>query len=168
MPGQACARFRATSVAGYAHAGLAKDGEVEDYRVTIVAAKGSSSRAGPATSLDLWAAAFAAQPSSQQTTSATQQWQLAEPIWRSVGPAPWHSSEAALSDTTMQHRKLAELDLLDPLKVVDLALEEVASVEHRPTSVRAVSGFLDEQLVDRLFEEEMDLLLFDNGSGGAI
>jgi len=32
VPGQTIARFRATSVAGYSHAGLAKDGEVEDYK----------------------------------------------------------------------------------------------------------------------------------------
>ena len=81
VPGQAFARLRATSVAGYSYAGLAKDGEVEDYQVTIVAAKGSSSRAGPATSLNLWAAAFVAQPSSQQTTLVAPQRQLAEPNW---------------------------------------------------------------------------------------
>ena len=67
--------------------------------------------------------------------------------------------------TTMQLRRLAELVLLDPPKVVDLALEEAASVEHRPTRVRAGFGLLGEQLVDRVFEEEMDLLLVDNGSG---
>ena len=140
--GQAFARFRATSVGGFSYAGLAADGEVEDYGVTIVAAKGSSSRARPATSLDLWAAAFVAEPSNSQTISVGPQRHLAEPISRSV-------------------------ELAGP-RVVDLALEKVASSEHRPTRVRAGFAFLDEQLVDRVFEEEMDLLLLDNGSGGAI
>ena len=142
VPGQAFARLRATSVAGYSFAGLAKDGEVEDYQVTIVAAKGSSSRARSATSLDLWAAAFVAQPNSQQTTLVAPQRHLAEPNWMRVEPAG--------------------------ARVVDLALEELASIDPRATRARPGFDFLDEQLIDLVFEKEMDLLLLDNGSGGAI
>ena len=139
--GQVFSRFRITSVAGYTYAGLAKDGEVEDYQVTIVAAKGGSSRGRPPTSFDLLAAPFVAQPSSQQTASVAPQRYSAEPIY-SVEPA-------------------------GPT-VVDLALEQVASAEYTPTRARAGFAFLDEQLIDRVFEEEMDLLLLDSGSGGAI
>ena len=167
--GATFARFRVTSVVGYSYNGLAKDGEVEDYQVTIVAAKGSSSRGRPATSFDLWAGPFVAQPSSQQTTSVAPQRHLTEPIRRSVEPAgATHSINTALSDTTRQLRRPAELASVDPFKVVDRALEEVASSQHRPPTTRAGFASLDEQLVDQVFEEEMDLLPWANGSGGAI
>ena len=48
--GQATARFRVSSVAGYGVSGLAVDGEVEDYFVTIAAASRSAGRR-PSTSM---------------------------------------------------------------------------------------------------------------------
>jgi len=134
--GQVFARFRITTDAGHTYSGLARDGEVEDYQVALVAAKASSRRLG---AFNLQAAAFVAQPTRPQTTSVGPQRHLAEPLWRSVEP-------------------------VGP-KVVNLAL---GSAQHTPTRVRAGSALLDEQLVDRVFEEEMDLLPLDNGSGGAI
>ena len=121
-------RHRLTSGEGYSYTGLAPDGEVEDYQVSIVAAKSTLSRLSTAPSFNLWTA-FVAQPSSRPKTSVAPQRDLAAAIWRSVEPA---------SPTA-----------------VDLALEAVASPEHRPTRVRAGFAFLDEQLADRVFEEEM-------------
>ena len=166
VAGQAFGRLRVTSVSGYSYAGLAKDGEVEDYQVTIVAAKDSSSRSRPPASFTVWAEAFTGSPSSQQTTLVAPQQHPAEPNRSSVElVGARHPHRAVPSDTTMQPRRLAELVLLTPLKVVDPAVEEVASSEHGRS---AGFGLLGEQLVDRVFEGEVDGLLLDSGSRGAI
>ena len=89
-----------------------------------------------------WAAALVAQPTSPQTTSVGPQRQAGEPVWNSVEP----TATAA----------------------VDLAIAEVASTDPRPQGSTEDSSWLDEDLVDRVFEEKTDLLLLDNGSGGAI
>jgi len=69
--GPAFTRFRITTTAGYSYFGLAPDGEVEDYQVTLVAAKGSARRVSPIGPFTLGEAAFAGipSPSSQKNRS---------------------------------------------------------------------------------------------------
>ena len=138
--GTTFARHRLTSGQGYSYSGLAPDGEVEDDQVTIVAAKATSSRAAASRSISLWAAGFVAQPSHRVPTSVALPRHLAEPIWSNVEFAG--------------------------RQVVDLPRAEAVSAGL--TGVRASSVSLHEQLTDRVFEEELDLLQLDNGSGGEI
>ena len=128
--GSTFARFRVSAVAGYSYSSLAAHGEVEDYQVTIVAAKSSSSRARTATTFKLWAATFVVQPSSPQTTPFAPQRDIGESIW-SVKPSA--------------------------TEIVDLAIAEIAATEPRPHRVADDSSWLDEDLVDSVFKEEMSV-----------
>ena len=142
LAGQALARFRVASIAGYSYGGLAKDGEVEDYRVTIGSGKGSSSRDARSISLNVSAGLSVALPAGSQTTTVDSQLDLAESSGRRVEPDP---------------------------RFVDLAIEKVTYAEPGPARAPADRPSLDEQLVDRVFEEEVvDLLLLDNEPSGAI
>ena len=71
-PGPAFARFRISSCGGHTFTGLARDGEVEDYAVTLVAAKASSSGRDSTDSSNL-AAAFIAESNSPLTSSVDTQ-----------------------------------------------------------------------------------------------
>ena len=64
--GQVFARFRITTDAGHTYSGLARDGEVEDYQVTLVAARNSASRVAPGLGFQLWAAAIPAVTNNSQ------------------------------------------------------------------------------------------------------
>ena len=86
VAGQAFARFRITTDAGHAYSGLARDGEVEDYQVVLVAAKGSSRRLAPAATFNLWAAAFVDELASPRTTSAGPHDDVGETVWKGVEP----------------------------------------------------------------------------------
>lgn len=48
----------------------------------------------------------------------------------------------------------------------DLAIAEVTFAERRPPEVIEDPSSLDEHLVDRVYEEQPDLLSQDNGFGG--
>ena len=56
LAGPAYTRFRITSCEGHSYAGLAPDGEVEDYRVTLVSSFARQSRSIPPALVDAWAA----------------------------------------------------------------------------------------------------------------
>ena len=140
--GQAMARFRVASIAGYSYSGLAKDGEVEDYRVTVGSSKSSSSRDARSVSLNVSAGLSVALLAGLQATTVDSHLDLAESSARRVE--------------------------LDP-RFVDLALEKVTFAEPGPARLPADRCSPDEQLVDRVFEEEVvDLLLLDNELSGAL
>ena len=142
VAGQVFARFRITTDAGHTYSGLARNGEVEDYQVTLVAAKSSARRDGLALPFDLWAAAFATQPSQSTTSLAGPHRQLEESFWKDFEPS--------VADT------------------VDLQPEEATSAERKTATARARFDSLDEQLVDQVSEEEMDPLVLDTNAGGTI
>ena len=120
------ARFRVSSGAGHAYFGLASDGEVEDYQVTLVAAKSSASRLGPVAGSTLTVAAFVARPSSPQITSLSPH--RLDSVWAAVKPTA--------------------------TAVVDLAIAPTAATEPRPPEAAEDSSALDADLVDQVFKEE--------------
>ena len=125
--GQAFARFRISSCTGHSYVGLARDGEVEDYQVALVAAKQSSSRPALAS---LWAAPFAAQPSTASTLS--------------------------VASHTDRGESVANRVEVMPPEVVDLAIAEVAMTELRPQGITGTPPRWDEDVSPLL--EEADLL----------
>ena len=141
--GQVFARFRTSSIVGYSHSGLARDGEVEDYFVTVVAALSrsalsssalsrsalsrSAEQSAPAAMLDFWTGAVA-DPSQSVNTN---------PAFSSVKP---------------QHTA-----------VVDLAIKEVASSQPTLAAVAQRSSQIDASLIDQVFEQETELLLGNDG-----
>ena len=139
-PGQRIARFRLSTDAGHTYSGLARDGEVEDYQVSIVAAKSSAGRAGAAPSFDLLAASFVALPQSTQLPSVDQ-------------PQPSGGSVGEVFEPTAA-------------EVVDLAIADAA--ERQQDEARERSSSLDERLVDQVHEAEQDLLSEDLGLGGRL
>ena len=118
--GQAFARFRASSIAGYSYFGLAKDGEVEDYFVTIAAA---SRRAPPVNQIALWAGAFDAAVPSDQT----------QPI-----RPPQHLAELTSSGTAAKPVGAA----------ADRAIMELVAPEPKPQKTAHTALPLDDNLVD--------------------
>ena len=126
VAGQAFARFRATSVAGYSSAGLAKDGEVEDYQVTLVAAKSSASRASLAPTFELLAAAFVTPPSNAQAASADTDRQVGEPSGKVVQPVDLVLEETRTADPRPT-RVRAGFDSLDE-QLVDQVFEGEADL----------------------------------------
>ena len=132
-----------TGTAGYSYFGLAPDGEVEDYQITISAAASQSLGVSSSGLLDPRAVALADERLLKNDWSApsiSPQRQTGESIHGSQGPtAP---------------------------QITDLAIAEVALTERRQPKVIESLPALDEHLVDLLFEEEADLLLRDSGLVG--
>ncbi len=120
--GSTFARFRVTSTAGYSYFGLAPNGEVEDYQVTLVAARHSARRVGPAPTSQLWAAAFVAQP--EETGQGL-------PLSQPAAASLWNRVDPSVPE------------------VVDLAVTQVTSTtEPSRGRQREDSRWLDEELVD--------------------
>ncbi len=91
--GTTFARFRLTSTGGYDYAGLAPNGEVEDYQITIVSAFGSSGRSASAGGFLVGSLGAVESPagkvSGPKDTST-------DAVWASVEPSYWEAVEAAL------------------------------------------------------------------------
>jgi hypothetical protein len=140
--GSTFARFRVTNSPGYSYTGLAPDGEVEDYQVSIVAAKSSSlSRSASAATFSVWAAAFADDLSSPTPKVGTQDPQ---------GDGGGGGFEAV------------------DMQVVDLAMTEVfSSKSNSPRAARRLS-WLEAHLVDQLLEDDAELLVHSDGGGRSL
>ena len=124
---------------------LAPDGEVEDYEVTILAAASTSPGVSSSGLLDARAVALADDlllKNPWPTGRISRQRQMEDPIHGSREPTA--------------------------AQIIDLAIAEVVLTERRPPAVIKDPSFLDEHLVDALFEEDADLLLQDNGFGGVM
>ena len=118
VAGATTARFRLSSVAGYGVAGLAVDGEVEDYRVTIVAAASSSlGRQVPAALSDFWVQIVAAgagradKSSTVLSSAAPTQMEVVDLAIEQVAGSAASSSRPQVAD----HKSVADEDLNDQL-----------------------------------------------------
>jgi hypothetical protein len=122
--GSTFARFRITSTPGYSFFGLAADGEVEDYQVTIVAALGGAS-SQQLVSAGWFVDQATAKPQPEGLRSEQQNTKPeVQPTWSSLDP-----------------------------EVIDLAIEQVAASGHRTPRVSEKLDALDEQLIDHLLEQ---------------
>ena len=137
--GQTFARFRITTDAGHTYSGLARDGEVEDYQVTLVAAKGSARRLAPAATFNLWAGAFTDEPTVRQRPSSDLERHFEESDRSQVEPAVSGIFEIAIV----------------PLK---LRPHEDADGPRSP----------DETLIDQVFEDDIASLLHDDSLSAVI
>ena len=139
--GQVFARFRITTDVGHSYSGLARDGEVEDYQVVLIAARSSSSRIAPAVTSDLWAAAFVDEPNSGPSPNSGPRPSSGPD--RQIGESDWNRIEPTAPD------------------VVDWSIVQGTSTER---TITADLSSLQEHLVDQIFEDE-ETLLHENGFG---
>ena len=118
-PGPAFARFRVSSCAGHSYFGLATDGEVEDYQVTLLAATSSNSQRRFSPGLfELVASPSIDGLRNQQRPAASTQREFGPPVWTRVAPAatetvrslPW--TEETVESVSGRHAILDE-DLVD-------------------------------------------------------
>ena len=128
--GSATARFRVSSVGGYGVSGLAVDGEVEDYLVTIVAAKGNSARQASVGSVQLAPAELLGQPTRVYPTTDEMQNTIGEPRKDAHGASA---------------------------EVVDLAITGQSNSNARQP-VASDPSWLDEDLVDQVHRDETSVL----------
>ena len=122
--GSTFARFRMTGTPGYSFFGLAPDGEVEDYQVTLVAAVGGTS------SRQLVSAGWFAERAAADQLSAGL------------------SSEAKITDVELQPTS----GIMD-IRVIDRAIEQVAANGLRTPQTGEDFESLKEHLIDQVFEQ---------------
>ena len=132
--GATTVRFRATGTPGYSYNGLAPDGEVEDYQVTIVAGSSSSFRASFPGFSSLGASlAVAATSDTQSQSSDLQRQRLGKLVAKNVDP-------------------------MRTAEVIDTAVTQFVAGDQRETSSQraAARPALEEYLVDRALADETD------------
>ena len=137
--GSAFARFRVSSNGGYSYYGLAADGEVEDYVVTIVPASQRPLRGTPAATINVSAGMLIDDREDHQPRRFKTVRLIEQTVWTGVEPTP--------------------------IEGVDSAAIEVVSTERQPKSVDTSS--LDDDLVDQVFKDTDELLLDVATSRGA-
>ena len=137
--GTAITRFRITSCEGHSYLGLATDGEVEDYQVILLAAAlGGSARSAEFGEGEQWVASFADAFSGQSSSSneqAAQQSVIASPI----------TSGGLAGSAPVAARGVGGLPAKD---------KPASQVAGRTSSEEL-------QLIDRVFEEGVDLFPLD-------
>ena len=109
--GSTFARFRVTSTAGYSYFGLAPDGEVEDYQVTISAASSSSPGVPSSGLLDARAVALADERLLKNDWSApsiSTQRQTGEAIPGSEKPTAAEVIDLAIAEVALSRTEAAK------------------------------------------------------------
>ena len=140
VAGTTFARFRVTSEGGYSYFGLAPDGEVEDYQVTLVTARSSAARQGPAAVFQIWTGVLNDASETPPSTAT------AEPTERDA--STWSRTKPIRSE------------------VVDRFLKDAEPADWGRG--RAASNPLAEDPQGRLYEEIADLLLADDRWAGPV
>ena len=122
--GTAQARFRVSSVAGYGPGGLAVNGEVEDYAVTITGSSRSAGRGIPGSTLDFWNGTVA------EGTGATAK---SGPTFSSVKPIRTDVVDQAIDALVAQSADVFDIlehDSTANEELVDSALQEADDLLH--------------------------------------
>ena len=110
--GQAFARFRTSSVAGYSHSGLAKDGEVEDYFVTVVRPSRPAGRPASIGVSEFWVGTVA--EDSGRTNLSKAPAASVQPTWTEVVDLALGQLEP-IQQPTLAQRPPLETDRVDEL-----------------------------------------------------
>ena len=142
LAGPAYARFRITSCAGHSYFGLARDGEVEDYLVTLVASSSRQLSRVPLELVDAWATPFSYGPLSNGHFSNGPD---SRPTGKATADSIWNKVDA---------------------QVVDLAVEQVTWSLRDSSEVPQRGSLLENH--NQIFEEETDSLLPDNTFGNPL
>ena len=122
--GTAQARFRVSSIAGYGPGGLAVNGEVEDYPVTITASSRSAGRGIPGSALDFWTGTVA------DGTGATGK---SGPALSSVKPIRTDVVDQAIDEVVAQSADVFDVFERDSTaneELVDSALQQADELLH--------------------------------------
>ena len=131
--GSVFARFRVTGIGGYSYSGLAADGEVEDYRVTILAA--------------------AARPVGRFLPAVLDPAVAAFDTGDSTALMPENSQQPPNGKQAPQHNGLAANQKSD---------SEFSAADQRTRHAGGASWSLDEDLVDQVFSEGLNVFLSDD------
>ena len=140
--GTAFARFRVTSTGGYSYSGLAPDGEVEDYLLTLVPASRQALREAPLATTELWTGSFVDDRDGEEAaplkTHLNPRFLAQTPLSVTSGTVPLFGEESVSSRLTQ--------------RVVEHAVIKVASTGRNPLGSAVQLLSLDRDLVDRVFE----------------